>query len=184
MAHATKKLLADSLKKLLEKKPLDKITVKEIVEECGVNRQTFYYNFQDIYDLMEWIFLEDSRVFLEDKVTVDTWQDRLIAIIAYMKENESLVMNAYRSISRSQLEKFLKMILYPIMKEIVEGQPQKLVLKEDDEDFVIRIYVLAMIGLTFEWLDSNMSENMLAYYDRLVKLFQGSLKYVIAKMSE
>ena len=53
MAIATKKLLADGLKELLEKKTLDKITVKELVATCGVNRQTFYYNFQDIYELLE-----------------------------------------------------------------------------------------------------------------------------------
>lgn len=52
MAIATKKLLADGLKELLEKKTLDKITVKELVATCGVNRQTFYYNFQDIYELL------------------------------------------------------------------------------------------------------------------------------------
>ena len=52
MAIATKKLLADGLKELLEKKTLDKITVKELVATCGVNRQTFYYNVQDIYELL------------------------------------------------------------------------------------------------------------------------------------
>ena len=49
MAIATKKLLADGLKELLGKKRLDKITVNELVTACGVNRQTFYYKFQDIY---------------------------------------------------------------------------------------------------------------------------------------
>ena len=61
MANHTKQLLAESLKELLTHKPVDKITVKEIVAGCGVNRQTFYYNFHDIYDLMEWILLEDAR---------------------------------------------------------------------------------------------------------------------------
>ena len=58
MAIATKKLLADGLKELLGKKTLDKITVKELVTACGVNRQTFYYNFQDIYELLEEILTE------------------------------------------------------------------------------------------------------------------------------
>ena len=61
MAYATRQLLANSLKKLLQKKPLEKITIKELVEDCGVNRQTFYYNFQDIYDLLAWIFKEDHQ---------------------------------------------------------------------------------------------------------------------------
>ena len=54
MAHATKQLLANALKKKLNQKTLDKITVTELAEDCGVNRQTFYYNFQDIYDLLDW----------------------------------------------------------------------------------------------------------------------------------
>ena len=61
MGIATKKLLADGLKELLGKKTLDKITVKELVTACGVNRQTFYYNFQDIYELLEWIFVEEGK---------------------------------------------------------------------------------------------------------------------------
>ena len=53
MSEITKKALAASLKKLLEQKTLDKITVVDLAEDCGVNRQTFYYHFQDIYDLVE-----------------------------------------------------------------------------------------------------------------------------------
>ena len=52
---STKRALAASLKKLMEKKPLSKITVSEIISDCNVNRKTFYYHFQDIYDLLKWI---------------------------------------------------------------------------------------------------------------------------------
>ena len=55
MSQTTKRALAQSLKHLMEQKPLEKITVVDISEDCGVNRQTFYYHFQDIYDLIEWI---------------------------------------------------------------------------------------------------------------------------------
>ena len=50
----TKKLLSSSLKKLMEHKKLSKITVSEIIADCGVNRKTFYYHFKDIYDLLKW----------------------------------------------------------------------------------------------------------------------------------
>lgn len=55
MATSTKKALAAALKKMMEVKPIDKITVKDLVEICGVNRQTFYYHFDDVYDLLEWV---------------------------------------------------------------------------------------------------------------------------------
>ncbi|HCY78991.1 MAG TPA: dihydroxyacetone kinase transcriptional activator DhaS, partial [Clostridiales bacterium] len=56
MASSTKEALGNALKKMLSVKPIDKITVKDLVEECGVNRQTFYYHFDDVYDLLEWVF--------------------------------------------------------------------------------------------------------------------------------
>ena len=59
MSQITKNALAASLKKLLSKKELSKITITNITEECGVNRQTFYYHFKDIYDLLEWIFTNE-----------------------------------------------------------------------------------------------------------------------------
>ena len=74
MSQVTKRALAASLIKLLSQKPLDKVTVKDIIEDCGVNRQTFYYHFKDIYDLVDWIFLEMASEFLDGKETYDTWQ--------------------------------------------------------------------------------------------------------------
>ena len=67
MSDITKQALANSLRHLLEKKSLSKITIKDIVEDCGVNRQTFYYHFQDVYDLVDWIFHNDfDRVLAEN----------------------------------------------------------------------------------------------------------------------
>lgn len=55
MSQVTKRALDQSLKNLLLKKPLTKITVNDIAEDCGINRMTFYYHFKDIYDLVEWV---------------------------------------------------------------------------------------------------------------------------------
>ena len=74
MSEITKKALAESLKKLLSKNKLNKITIKEITEDCGVNRQTFYYHFKDIYDLLEWIYKNEVIQEIEEKTTYETWQ--------------------------------------------------------------------------------------------------------------
>ena len=60
MSEVTKRALEQSLKNLLLKKPLNKITINDIAEDCGINRMTFYYHFKDIYDLVEWSCLEDA----------------------------------------------------------------------------------------------------------------------------
>ena len=61
MPQFTKYALENSLKKLLLQKPLNKITINDITEDCGINRMTFYYHFRDIYDLVEWVCLEDAK---------------------------------------------------------------------------------------------------------------------------
>ena len=65
VSQTTKRALEASLKKLLLQKPLNKITINDITEDCGVNRMTFYYHFKDIYDRVEWSCLEDARKALE-----------------------------------------------------------------------------------------------------------------------
>ena len=75
VAQTTKRALEASLKKLLLRKPLNKITINDITEDCGVNRMTFYYHFKDIYDLVDWILVEDATEALEGHQDYETWSD-------------------------------------------------------------------------------------------------------------
>lgn len=74
MAKTTKRDLSNSLKTLLLKKPLNKVTVEDIASDCGVSRMTFYYYFADIYDLVEWTCQEEARKALAENRTYNTWQ--------------------------------------------------------------------------------------------------------------
>lgn len=74
MSQVTKRALEASLKHLLLQKPLNKITINDIAEDCGINRMTFYYHFKDIYDLVEWSCQEDASRALAGKKTYETWQ--------------------------------------------------------------------------------------------------------------
>ena len=83
MSQITKRALEASLKKLLTKKPLDKITITDITEDCGINRMTFYYHFKDIYDLVEWVCVEDATRILGENKTYDTWQEGFLRIFDF-----------------------------------------------------------------------------------------------------
>ena len=107
MSQTTKKALAASLKKLLGEKPLDKITIIDIVEDCEVNRQTFYYHFKDIYDLVEWTFLNESIKAIDGNNTYDTWQQGFLQIFEYVLSNKALVINVFHSVAREHLEYYL-----------------------------------------------------------------------------
>jgi AcrR family transcriptional regulator len=103
MSDITKRALEASLKNLLLKKPVNKITINDIVEDCGVNRATFYYHFQDIYALIEWSCEEDSKKALARHTTYDTWQQGFLDIFRAVEENKPFIVNVYRHVSQEQI---------------------------------------------------------------------------------
>ena len=95
MSQITKRALEASLKKLLTKKPLDKITITDITEDCGINRMTFYYHFKDIYDLVEWVCVEDATRILGENKTYDTWQEGFLRM-QVRDEDKKFIADFYK----------------------------------------------------------------------------------------
>ena len=120
MSNITKKALEASLKHLLLQKPLNKITVSDIAEDCGINRMTFYYHFKDIYDLVEWACVEDAAQALDGKKTYETWQEGFLNIFHAVLENKPLIMNVYRCVSRERVELYLYQLTYDLIYGVVE----------------------------------------------------------------
>ena len=186
MAIATKRLLADALKKLLETRTLDKITVKELVQSCGVNRQTFYYNFQDIYDLMDWIFQEDEKRILGEKIASGSWKELLTDVFEYMQDdrNRNLVQNACNSMSRRTLNSYLKRWIRPAIAKYVDSQAEDLVISDENRNFVIDAFVVMMVGIIFEWLDGDMQKDRRHQIGQIVRLVDGSVRNALEKMAD
>lgn len=118
MSDLTKRALEQSLKNLLLQKPLHKITISDIADDCGINRMTFYYHFKDIYDLVDWILVEDASKILEGRQSFETWNEAFLDILHQLQENKTLVLNVYRSVGREQVEQYLYRLLDPVLKEL------------------------------------------------------------------
>ena len=108
MSSSTKESLAAALKQMMNVKPIGKITVKDLVEICGVNRQTFYYHFDDVYDLLEWVFEEDANRFLPQKVVYEHWREDIMIYLDYLQENSTFALNVYNSNSRLYMLRYLE----------------------------------------------------------------------------
>ena len=176
MSQTTKRALEASLKKLLLQKPLNKITINDITEDCGVNRMTFYYHFKDIYDLVEWIMVEDAAKALENKPTFDTWMEAFLDILHQVQENKVLVMNVYRSISREQVEQYLYKLLDPMLREFMERGMQEITVQDDDVQFIVDFYKYALVGMALEWIRKDMKEDPVRMTERLNILIHGDLQ--------
>ena len=99
--------LAESLKALLAQKPLSKITISDITAHCGMNRMTFYYHFQDIYDLIDWICQEEGGRALQGRKDYRTWQEGFTALCHAVIENRTFIEGVYHSVQREQIEAYL-----------------------------------------------------------------------------
>ena len=131
MSQMTKRALVASLKELMAEKPLDKITVTDLTEHCGVNRMTFYYHFKDIYDLVEWACLEDARRALDEKKTYDTWQQGLLQIFEAVQENKPFILNVYRCVHREQVEKYLQPLVDQLLLDVIDEEAAGMTLRDE-----------------------------------------------------
>ena len=84
MTLVVKKMLANTIKELMNEKPLTKITVQDLTKKCGISRQTFYNHFHDIYELVEWIYLNEAHITLGENISYENWQDALEALFQYI----------------------------------------------------------------------------------------------------
>ena len=175
MSQITKRALEQSLKNLLLKKPLTKITISDIAEDCGINRMTFYYHFKDIYDLVEWSCLEDARKALEEKKTHDTWQEGLLNIFRAVLENKPFVMNVYHCIDHEQVEKYLKPLTDNLIMGVINEQSADITVREEDKEFIARVYSYIFIGIMLDWIKDGMKTEPKQIVDKLAILIKDSL---------
>jgi len=175
MSDTTKRALEESLKHLLLKKPLPKITINDIAEDCGINRMTFYYHFQSIYDLVEWSCVEDASKALADKKTYETWQEGFLQIFEVVLANKPFIMNVYHSVSREQVEIYLYKLTYKLLIDVVNEEATGMNVREEDKAFIANFYKYSFVGLMLEWIQNDMEEDPKKIISRLSVLIHGTI---------
>jgi len=175
MAQMTKRALEASLKKLLLQKPLNKITINDIAEDCGISRMAFYYHFKDIYDLVEWACAEDAAQALEGKKTYDTWQEGFLNIFHAVQDNKPFIMNVYRCVSRERIEQYLNPLIHRLILGVVEEKAMGIEVNDSDKNFIAEFYEYAFIGIMLNWIGDNMKEDPGLIVERTSRLIHGNI---------
>lgn len=179
MSQVTKRALEQSLKNQLLKKPLTKVTINDITEDCGINRMTFYYHFKDIYDLVEWSCLEDAKRALEYRKINESWQEGLLRIFEAARDNKPFIMNVYRCVHQEQVEKYLKPQVDSLVLSIINEEQGQKILREEDKEFIARIYAYVFIGIMLDWIRDDMRGDPKQIVDRLGVLMKGTISNAI-----
>ena len=186
MSVTTKRALAETFKKLLSKRGLNKITVKDIVEDCGVNRQTFYYHFHDIYELMEWIFQEDLEDIARENLDYDNWSAGMEALICRLQDNRGLILNAYNSINHEVVTRYIRKVLGPYCQAVVEHQAAGMEPPAPEEDiaFVTDLITVTATGLIMDWLGQQMrtKESVIQTLDKIGAAMNGTVELILRNL--
>lgn len=180
MSTMTKKAFAASLKKFMQNKPVTKITIKEIVNDCGVVRKTFYYHFQDIYELLGWIYITEAIEGLAECKTYESWQTGLRKIVDFVYDNKIFCKNAYYSIGRERAVNFLYPVITSFLMDVLDNLSQNVSITPDDKAFIADFYAYAFIGLIIKWSLSDMKDPE-EFMNRLCILVEDDLNNAIKK---
>ena len=179
MSNITKYALESSLKKMMLTKPLDKITIRDLTEDCGISRMAFYYHFKDIYDLVEWACVEDAAKALEGKKTYRTWQQGLLQIFEAVYENRPFVLNAFRVLDREKIEKFLFGLTSDLILGVVEEQAQEKSVTEEEKRFIADFYKYSFVGIMLDWIQKGMKEDYRETVDAVCIILHGTIAHSI-----
>ena len=172
----TKKAIAYAFKELLLEKPISKITINDISERCEINRQTFYYHFQDIIDLVEWICIEDAEKNLKE-LNYSSWQENFMAIFETMKKDRPFILNIYRSVSLDNLINYLYKLVYPLIYRVVDEKASKYVVTEQDKKFIADFYKYSFVSIVLNWIENNMNENPNNIVNKVSNLVTGTIQH-------
>lgn len=180
--YNTKRSLANSLKKIMKTKPFSKITVSEIIQDCGVNRKTFYYHFDDIFSLLKWMFEEEAiEVVKQFNLLVD-YEEAIRFAMNYVDQNEYIIGCAYDSMGRDEMKRFFYADFMGVVTSVIDAQEDRLnrSLDPDFKEYIAKFYTEAISGMLIDWVkdkDKHDREKTIHYLTTIIRAALRSLEY-------
>lgn len=156
-SDATKVAMSNALKEQLKKKKLSKITINDIASACNISRMTFYYHFQDIYDLTEWTLEEAAGRTIGENRTYESLQQGFEGLLRELQANQTLILNIYRSMDREMIERYLLKKAESLLMPVVEHESHGLPVNEENKRRVAIFYSYAFLGVLMEWIGKGMA---------------------------
>ena len=174
-SQITKKALALSIKELMQTIPLAKISIHEIVDNCGINRQTFYYHFKDKFDLVNWIYHTESIESISDCNNYAHWANGMYKTLVYFMNNKLFYINALNTPGQNAFDEYFYQATYELIIGVVNDISSGMKVSDKDKSFIGDFYTHAFIGVTVQWIKDGMKESPKIMVDKLNDIVEGSI---------
>lgn len=180
-SKAVQKTIIDTFLQLLEEVPLRKITVNLLAERCGINRNTFYYHYRSVPDLLEQIITEETDRVIEAHPGVSTLEECFSCIYEYASSNRKVLLKVFRSARRDILEIHLWRICSHAVSSWFEIALKGRTLKKEDEELILGYYQNLLFGTLMRWLADGMDSGIMEQTRRLCQLKKGMLEELLER---
>lgn len=177
----TKKAIAQSIKELMKKEDLRKISVADIVQNCGINRQTFYYHFKDKYDLVNWIYYNEVVSAVTAKKAFHEWSDVLLEILNIMKKEKYFYRNALNVTGQNAFKEYFFSLTKSLLLEIITAIEDGKGIREADRNFIAEFYTYGLVGIVTQWARDGMKEQPQELVDKLKYFIDDSKRSTAAR---
>ncbi len=181
MPGFTKRAIRDSFIKLLNERPVSKITIKDIVEDCGINRNSFYYHYEDLPSMIEEIILEYADEIIRDHPTVESLEEGMDVAVSFALENRRAALHLYHSANRDLFERYLWRVCEHVVSTYINTAFAAEPVGEEDKGIIIRYYKWCCFGAIIDWLRGGMKEDIQAFFYRMGQLRKGMLEEMIRR---
>lgn len=168
---------------LLEEKPYSKITVKDIVERCQINRNTFYYHFHDIPELLETVIKIEADNIIQTHSKFGAPMDCIVPLVENCINHQKAILHIYHSIHREVFLNELDRISYYVVNQYIDTVTVNLTLFPDDKKILIRFYKCLLTGIVLDWLNEGMDHDPYKTFARICELFHGANRNAFLKCS-
>lgn len=176
MAQYTKKAILQTFQEMLEKMPFDKITVSALVARCEISSNTFYYHFQDIYDLLDTWLLDKKEHYLASLADHSRWQDSAKALLLDLQVHSELVYHLFRSLSRERLERCVFESTDDTFYRFVCRETAGVEIPEQELLTAAEYHTYSFLGFFLKFLWNDMSGDIDAGIEQIGSIFELNLQ--------
>ena len=185
MAKQTQKFIMSTFMQLLEGESLDKITVRDIVEECEINRNTFYYHYSDIYDLLDDVFRVETEKFMSEDVDENTtFGEEYERAARFVLKYKKAILHIYDSKKRDVLQNYLETLAFSFISRFVKKEADGYGLPDEDIDYITGFYTHAIGGNTLGWIKRKLPSGQEKFIARTAGTFNATVKDMIRQCLE